>query len=99
MPLRSLLTLVLLTLFCLPLQAKPLLRVLAWPGYADADLVDAFAERYNADVEVTLVGNDDELRLKLSKDGGQHYDVIAANTSELTTSCSNSCCNPCAYRI
>ena len=83
MPLRSLLTLVLLTLFCLPLQAKPLLRVLAWPGYADADLVDAFAERYNADVEVTLVGNDDELRLKLSKDGGQQYDVIAANTSEI----------------
>lgn len=83
MPLRSLLTLVLLTLFCSSLHAKPLLRVLAWPGYADADLVDAFAERYDADVEVTLVGNDDELRLKLSKDGGQHYDVIAANTSEI----------------
>ncbi len=51
MPLRSLLTLVLLTLFCSSLlHAKPLLRVLAWPGYADADLVDAFAERYDADV-------------------------------------------------
>lgn len=83
MLLRSLITVVLLCLLSLPLQAKPLLRILAWPGYADTDLVAAFAERYNADVEVTLVGNDDELRLKLSKDDGKHYDVIAANTSEI----------------
>lgn len=82
-PLRSLIPILLLCLLSLPLQAKPLLRVLTWPGYADADLVAAFAERYDADVEVTLVGNDDELRLKLSKDGGMHYDVIAANTSEI----------------
>jgi putative spermidine/putrescine transport system substrate-binding protein len=80
---RPLISIVLLCLLSLPLQAKPLLRVLTWPGYADADLVEAFAERYDADVEVTLVGNDDELRLKLSKDGGMHYDVIAANTSEI----------------
>ena len=62
MPLRSLIPILLLCL-SLPLQAKPLLRVLTWPGYADADLVAAFAERYGADVEVTLVGNDDELRV------------------------------------
>jgi putative spermidine/putrescine transport system substrate-binding protein len=80
---RPLISILLLCLLSLPLQAKPLLRVLTWPGYADEDLVAAFAERYSADVEVTLVGNDDELRLKLSKDGGKHYDVIAANTSEI----------------
>jgi putative spermidine/putrescine transport system substrate-binding protein len=83
-PSPSLLFIALLCLLSLPLQAKPLLRVLTWPGYADADIVAAFAERYDADVEVTFVGNDDELRLKLSRDGGSHYDVVAANTSEIS---------------
>ncbi len=80
---RSLLSISLLYLLSLPLQAKPLLRLLTWPGYADADLVAAFAERHDADVEVTFVGSDDELRAKLSKNNGSQYDVIAANTSEI----------------
>lgn len=80
---RFLLPIVLLSLLSLPAQAKPLLRLLTWPGYADENVVAAFAKRYDVDVDVTLVGNDDELRLKLSKNGGRDYDLIAANTSEI----------------
>src|ERR1700683_3550253 len=34
--------------------ADKVLRVLAWPGYADADVVKTFEARYHAQVEVTL---------------------------------------------
>lgn len=59
------------------------LRLLAWPGYADADLVERFEQRHGVAVEVTLVGNDDALREKLSANNGSNYDLIAANTAEI----------------
>ena len=59
-------------------QAAEVLRVLAWPGYADEDVVRAFEKRHNARVEVTLVSTDDALREKLAGDGGG-FDVFAAN--------------------
>ena len=83
MPIRQIMPVLLLSLLSLPLQAEPLLRILAWPGYADPDLVRTFAEQEDVEVEVTLVGSDDELRQKLTADNGSHYDVIAANTSEI----------------
>src|SRR3569832_2961918 len=63
--------------------AMETLRVLAWPGYADADLVAIFEQRHGVHVEVTLVDNDDVLREKMAADQGAHFDVIAANTAEL----------------
>lgn len=63
-------------------QAADVLRVLAWPGYADEDVVRAFEKRHNARVEVTLVSTDDALREKLAGDGGG-FDVFAANTAEI----------------
>lgn len=59
------------------------LRLLAWPGYADADLVQQFEQRHGVRVEVTLVGNDDALRSKLARNSGGDYDLIAANTAEI----------------
>ncbi|HNH88256.1 MAG TPA: extracellular solute-binding protein, partial [Thiobacillaceae bacterium] len=59
------------------------LRVLAWPGYADPDLVAVFEKRHNAKVEVTLVSTDDALREKLAANQGRDCDVIAANTAEI----------------
>ncbi len=59
------------------------LRVLAWPGYADADLVEEFESRHQVKVEVTLVGSDDVLRKKLAHNQGADYDLIAANTAEI----------------
>ena len=54
-----------LALACLlapPLQADETLRILTWPGYADSDLVQEFAERYGVRVNVSLISSDDSLR-------------------------------------
>ncbi|MGV8918931.1 MAG: ABC transporter substrate-binding protein [Pseudomonas sp.] len=59
------------------------LRVLAWPGYADNDLVAEFEKRFKVDVEVTLVGSDEVLRSKMAENHGGNFDVIAANTAEI----------------
>jgi putative spermidine/putrescine transport system substrate-binding protein len=63
--------------------AEQTLRVLAWPGYADSDLVAVFEKRYKVKVEVTLVGSDEVLRSKLTENQGGDFDVIAANTAEV----------------
>ena len=48
-----------------PAQAATVLRVLAWPGYADADFVAVFEKRHGVKVEITTVASDDVLRAKL----------------------------------
>jgi putative spermidine/putrescine transport system substrate-binding protein len=63
--------------------AEETLRVLAWPGYADADLVKVFEQRHKVRVEVTLISSDDELWERLSTRQGSDFDVFAANTAEL----------------
>lgn len=67
----------------LPAIAKETLRVLAWPGYADRDLVQIFEQRHNVRVEVTLVSTDDVLWQKLNANNAADFDVFAANTAEL----------------
>ncbi|MES2818561.1 MAG: extracellular solute-binding protein [Pseudomonadota bacterium] len=59
------------------------LRILAWPGYADNDLVEAFEARHDIQVEVSFVTSDEMLRKKLGRKGGSGYDVFAANTAEM----------------
>ncbi len=39
----------------LPAHAVETLRVLAWPGYADSDLVKAFEKSFDVHVEVSFV--------------------------------------------
>lgn len=63
--------------------AQSTLRVLAWPGYADADLVKVFEQRTGAKVEVTYIDSDDVMWEKLNKDHAADYDVFAVNTAEL----------------
>jgi putative spermidine/putrescine transport system substrate-binding protein len=59
------------------------LRVLAWPGYADTDVVKTFESRFNARVEVTLVDSDEALWVKMHAGGKPQFDVLAANTAEI----------------
>jgi putative spermidine/putrescine transport system substrate-binding protein len=74
----------LVVLLCaMPVQAEEVLRVLAWPGYADADLVHAFEQRYRVRVEVTTINLDDEMWERLSIGQGRDFDVFAVNTAEL----------------
>lgn len=87
LPISSLLRRLLCLLPCClasqPLLAEETLRILTWPGYADSDLVQEFAERYGVKVDVSLVSNDDNLREQLSRNQGGNYDVFAANTAEI----------------
>lgn len=64
-------------------HAAEVLRVLAWPGYADADLVQAFEARHRVKVEVTFVASDDVMWDKLTARAGGDFDVFAVNTAEL----------------
>ena len=65
------------------IQAREILRVLAWPGYADADLVQIFERQNQVDVEVTLVELDDTMWQRLSAQDGEKFDVFAVNTAQL----------------
>lgn len=59
------------------------LRVLAWPGYADADIVREFEQRARCEVELTFVATDEQLRAHIDPAGSGGFDVVAANTTEI----------------
>ena len=63
--------------------AHETLRVLAWPGYADPDLVKAFEQRHKVRVEVSFIDTDDALWKRISKPKATGFDVFAVNTAEL----------------
>lgn len=63
--------------------AQDTLRVLTWPGYADADLVKVFEQKTGSKVEVTTIDSDDVMWQKLNKNRAEDFDVFAVNTAEL----------------
>lgn len=63
--------------------AQETLRVLAWPGYADTDVVRVFEERTGARVIVTLIDSDETLWHKINERDGENFDVFAVNAAEL----------------
>ena len=82
-PLHHLLALMLAALLSGSAVAVDTLRVLAWPGYADADVVRAFEQRTGASVELTIVDSDQTLWDKVSHRQATEFDVFAVNTAEL----------------
>lgn len=62
--------------------AKPVLRVLAWPGYAENEVVQSFEQQLGVRVEVTVITSDASLWQKISSHNGD-YDVFAVNAAEL----------------
>ncbi len=66
-----------------PVFAADVLRVLAWPGYADPDVVEQFEKQMGVRVEVTQVDSDDVLWNLVSDSKSPGFDVFAANTAEL----------------
>ncbi|MBU0620388.1 MAG: extracellular solute-binding protein [Gammaproteobacteria bacterium] len=62
--------------------AAPVLRVLAWPGYADPAVVKSFEQQHGVRVEVTVIDSDSTLWHKISADDAA-YDVFAVNAAEL----------------
>lgn len=63
--------------------AAPVLRVLAWPGYADPDIVKRFEQRYKVSVQVSIVSSDESLWQRVNANGTGDVDVFAANTAEM----------------
>lgn len=63
--------------------ASGFVRILAWPGYADPDVVAQFEQRTGIRARVSYVNSDDELWEKISRNNGADYDVFAVNTAEL----------------
>lgn len=59
------------------------LRVLAWPGYAEPEVVQAFERTHGAKVAVTMVDSDDALWQRVTGNGAGDFDVFAVNTAEL----------------
>ncbi|MCA7999464.1 ABC transporter substrate-binding protein [Burkholderia metallica] len=59
------------------------LRVLAWPGYADSDIVSAFEAQFHVRVEVTFVDSDEALWTRMHSAAPPPFDVLAANTAEI----------------
>ena len=64
-------------------QAQGVLRVLAWPGYADPDLVKVFEQRTGSTVEITVIDTDEAMWRKLGENKASDFDVFAVNTAEL----------------
>ncbi|HAF43581.1 MAG TPA: spermidine/putrescine ABC transporter substrate-binding protein [Gallionellaceae bacterium] len=62
--------------------ATPVLRVLAWPGYAETEVVQSFERQHGVRVEVTVITSDTSLWQKISA-RNKDYDVFAVNAAEL----------------
>lgn len=61
----------------------PVLRLLAWPGYAEPEVVQAFERATGVQVSVTIVDNDDALWQRATAHDATGFDVFAVNTAEL----------------
>ncbi|MCV2350490.1 extracellular solute-binding protein [Paucibacter sp. Y2R2-4] len=59
------------------------LRVLAWPGYAEPEVVKRFEQRSGAQVALTVIDSDVDLWQKMTARQGRDFDVFAVNTAEL----------------
>jgi putative spermidine/putrescine transport system substrate-binding protein len=69
--------------FSLAAYSQDTLSVLAWPGYADPDLVHIFEQRHQVKVIVTVVDSDDTMWTRLNEDKGDKFDVFAVNSAQL----------------
>jgi putative spermidine/putrescine transport system substrate-binding protein len=64
-------------------EARPVLRVLTWPGYAPAEVVRSFEQQTGAQVDLSVTTTDEVLWARISANGGADFDVFAVNTAEL----------------
>ena len=77
MPSSRIVAAMLLWLACAgTVAAVPVLRVLSWPGYADADVVARFEAEHKVRVEISLVESDDQLWQRLTDDSGGRFDLL-----------------------
>jgi len=80
---RFLVTLALAGVFSATPAATETLRVLAWPGYVEPEVIAEFRKAHDVDIELTIVDNDDSLLEKMRSRAGGDFDLVAANTAEI----------------
>ncbi len=66
-----------------PARAEEVLRVLAWPGYAEPEQIKAFEALHHVRVQLSLVSSDESLRQQVQANQGGDFDVVAANSTEI----------------
>ncbi len=57
-------------------DTAPVVRMLCWPGYDDAEVLAAFTRATGARVEATLIGANDEIFTFLRAGGIGRYDIV-----------------------
>ncbi len=72
-----------------PEEAAPesggVLRMLTWEGYAPEELVNKFTEETGIDVEISYIGDNNELIAKMAATKGVGYDLVSPTLSYVAT--------------
>ncbi len=66
-------------------QETRVLRMLTWEGYAPEELVNKFTEKTGIDVEISYIGDNNELIAKMSATHGVGYDLVSPTLSYVAT--------------
>ena len=61
------------------------LRMLTWEGYAPEDLVNKFTEETGIEVEISYIGDNNELIAKMAATHGVGYDLVSPTLSYVAT--------------
>jgi len=67
-------------------QGERVLRMLTWEGYAPEELVNKFTEATGIKVEVTYIGDNNELIAKMAATNGVGYDLVSPTLNYVSTS-------------
>ncbi len=66
-------------------EAGGVLRMLTWEGYAPEELVEKFTEETGIKVEISYIGDNNELIAKMSATHGVGYDLVSPTLSYVVT--------------
>lgn len=68
-----------------PAEEAGVLRMLTWEGYAPDSLVEKFTEETGIDVEISYIGDNNELIAKMAGTKGVGYDLVSPTLSYVAT--------------
>lgn len=66
-------------------QAGGVLRILTWEGYAPQELVDKFTQETGTKVEITYIGDNNELIAKMAATNGVGFDLVSPTLNYVAT--------------
>ncbi len=66
-------------------QSERVLRMLTWEGYAPEELVNKFTDTTGIKVEVTYIGDNNELIAKMAATNGVGYDLVSPTLNYVST--------------